>query len=466
MGKKVTDSKRDFLWNAIGSLAYAMASIILAFAVIRIAGEQEGGIFGFGFSTLGQQMFIIAYFGIRPFHITDMKKQFSFGDYLVTRRITALLAVLASFLFVAVQMVLGSYGVHKAIILILLSLYKIIDGYADVYESELQRQGYLYRTGQSLAFRTGLSVITLLLSLGITKNLLIAVAAADVMQIFGTLVFAVRVLSECPEEKKREGQDEAAAECAGNGVAGPGNESAKSPTEQRSGLFGVARSFRHENIKTLISRTILLFVSVFVDFYIFSASKYAIDARLSDASSGYFNVLFMPTSFIYLIANFLIRPMLTRLADQFATGDSESFIKTSRYMLKAVFILSVVIMLGAVIFGKLGLFIFELLLGAGAKGKLVSEYMTFILLIAGGALYAFANVMYYILVTVRKQLWIFTGYVITAVIAAISAGTMVGMKGLFGGALNYFLLMGILVILFSLFAKKAVRDAWRKGGEV
>jgi len=110
----VTDTKRDFLWNAIGSFVYAMASIVLAFAVIRIAGADDGGIFGFGFSTLGQQMFIIAYFGIRPFHITDMKKQFSFGDYLCTRRITSLLAVLASFLFVGGQMSSASCGIQNS----------------------------------------------------------------------------------------------------------------------------------------------------------------------------------------------------------------------------------------------------------------------------------------------------------------------------------------------------------------
>ena len=48
------NQKKDFLWNAVGSLLYALASIVLAFAVIRIAGDDEGGIFGFGFSTLGQ----------------------------------------------------------------------------------------------------------------------------------------------------------------------------------------------------------------------------------------------------------------------------------------------------------------------------------------------------------------------------------------------------------------------------
>ena len=115
------NQKKDFLWNAVGSLLYALASIVLAFAVIRIAGDDEGGIFGFGFSTLGQQMFIVAYFGIRPFHITDRTPEYSFGDYLGTRRLTSLLAVLGSLLFLGVQLGTGQYSLHKALSLLLLA---------------------------------------------------------------------------------------------------------------------------------------------------------------------------------------------------------------------------------------------------------------------------------------------------------------------------------------------------------
>ena len=414
----ITESNRDFIWNALGSLIYAMASIVLAFAVIRIAGPSEGGIFGFGFSTLGQQMFIISYFGIRPFHITDMKRQFSFSDYLLTRRITSVLAFLGSLLFVGIQMVEGNYDLHKSLILVLLSLYKIIDGYADVYESELQRQDKLYRTGQSLAFRTSLSVLTLLLVLLVSGNLFVAVAAADVMQIMGTRLFAVRVL--------------------GRGLAPTAHEFKKS--------------------YELISSTALLFLSVFVDFYIFSASKYAIDAELSDAASGYFNVLFMPTSFIYLIANFLIRPMLTKLATYYSEKNKKAFDRTCMYMVKAVAALSALILVLTFIFGRFGLGIFEFILGPSADGKLRSEFMTFVLLIAGGSLYAFANVMYYILVTVRKQLQIFIGYVLTATVAVLTAGPMVLSRGMLGGAMNYVMLMSMLTVIFSAYTFVSTRD--------
>ena len=55
----------------IGSFLYALASMVLTIAVIQIVGEDEGGIFSFAYSTFGQHMFMVAYFGIRPFQITD-----------------------------------------------------------------------------------------------------------------------------------------------------------------------------------------------------------------------------------------------------------------------------------------------------------------------------------------------------------------------------------------------------------
>ena len=70
--------KKNMAWNIAGSFCYAFASILLSFLVMRIAGDMAGGIFAFGFSTFGQQMFTVAYFGIRPFQINRRKRRVFF----------------------------------------------------------------------------------------------------------------------------------------------------------------------------------------------------------------------------------------------------------------------------------------------------------------------------------------------------------------------------------------------------
>ena len=153
--------RQNVIWNMAGSFCYAFASMVLSFLVLRIIGEEEGGIFSFGYSTLGQQMFIVAYFGIRPFQVTDAAGQFRFGDYLRHRLATCGLALLAGAGYLAVS----GYTAYKAAVLFLLVGYKVLDGFADVYESEFQRCGRLYLTGKSNTFRTLLSVGVFLLTL-------------------------------------------------------------------------------------------------------------------------------------------------------------------------------------------------------------------------------------------------------------------------------------------------------------
>ena len=152
-GSAVSEQK-NIIWNMIGSFLYAFASMVLSIAVVQLAGEDAGGVFTFAFTTFGQHMFMAAYFGIRPFQITDTGEKYTFGDYLGLRLITCGLAILVGFGYVMVS----GYTFEKAAIVFLMVVYKVIDALADTYEAEFQRGGRLYLTGKSNAFRTILSM--------------------------------------------------------------------------------------------------------------------------------------------------------------------------------------------------------------------------------------------------------------------------------------------------------------------
>ena len=114
-------------WNMFGSFLYAFASMVLTMAVVQIVGDEQGGIFTFAFTTFGQQMFMVAYFGIRPYQITDVENRYTFGDYLRLRILTS-----AAALAIGVGYVLrGGYTPQKAWVVFLMVCYKVIDGFAD-----------------------------------------------------------------------------------------------------------------------------------------------------------------------------------------------------------------------------------------------------------------------------------------------------------------------------------------------
>ena len=406
---KQTDLKKDLIWNTAGSLLYALSSVVLSFAAMRILGSEEGGIFAFGFSTFGQQMFIIAYFGIRPFHITDVKSEYSFADYRRARVFTSGLAVLGSVLYLGILSALGRYTLMKAACILLLALYKICDGFADVYECECQRRGVLWRGGRELSIRTALSMFIFLFVLVLSRDLLISVLSSVGMQVLCIVVFAGRLSGD--------------------------NLWIRTEKAGKAGL--------------LLRSTALLFVSVFLDFFVFSSAKYAIDLKLTDADSGVFNLLFMPTNVIYLVANFIIKPFMTRMAEAYENGRETEFRKTERTITWIIAGLTVFAVLCAILLGKPVLTLFERILGDGYKGALSARVPEFSLIIFGGGLYALANLYYYILVIRRRQKRIFLVYLLASVIAALVSFPVTASWGLTGAAVSYTALMSLLVFGFG-----------------
>ena len=397
MRTRLSLDKENMIWNMSGSFFYAFASMVLSFLVLRIAGEAQGGIFSFGFSTVGQQMFLLAYFGIRPFHITDGAEQYRFGDYLHHRYVTCLLALLLG----AGYLAFIGYSWQKAQIIFLLIAYKVIDGFADVYESEFQRQGCLYLTGKSNFFRTVFSVAVFTVTLGAFKHLLFACLMAVAAQAMGVFLFNLDVIHA---------------------------------------LDGVDWTFTKGKVTKLFKNTGFLFISVFLDFYIFSCAKYAIDARMNNAASGYFNLIFMPTSVIYMVANFVIRPYLTTLTNLWTEEKIAEFKKTLVRIAAVILGLTVLAVAGTLVLGKWALSIMELLMG-GEKGTLTVYFGAFAGIVLGGGFYALANLMYYALVIMRKQRTVFFVYAAAAVAAFFLSGGLVGAFGINGAALCYLLLM-------------------------
>lgn len=397
--------KENMIWNMTGSFFYAFASMVLSFLVLRIAGEEQGGIFSFGFSTVGQQMFLLAYFGIRPFHITDGTNQYRFGDYLHHRYVTCALALLLGAGYLACI----GYSWQKAQIIFLLIAYKVIDGFADVYESEFQRQGCLYLTGRSNTFRTILSVGVFLATLVSGAGLFAACAAAVLGQIAGVVLFDIVVLRE---------------------------------------LKQVDYGWSAKQGVSLTASAILLFVSVFLDFYIFSAAKYAIDAHLGDVASGYFNVIFMPTSVINLAAGFVIRPFLTYLTDCWNEHRFSDFKKKLLTIMAVIGGLTVLAVGGTVVLGRPVLALLEGLLGKSYSGTLTALWPAFIMIVLGGGFYAVLNLYYYALVILRRQKLIFGIYAVLTVLAAILAPRLTVALGIFGAAFAYLILMIVMAAGF------------------
>lgn len=398
-----TLEKRNMIWNMLGSFLYAFASMVLTMAVVQIVGDEQGGIFTFAFTTFGQQMFMVAYFGIRPYQITDVENRYTFGDYLQLRILTSGAALAIGIAFV----LWNGYHPQKAWVVFLMVCYKVIDGFADTYEAEFQRSGRLYLTGKSNAFRTVLSVGCFIAALLATKNLVFASAAAVAAQILGVLVFDIAVIGKLDNVDWSRG---------------------------REGWTGLWKS------------CLLLFLSVFLDFYIFSAAKYAIEGNMNDAAMAVYGAIFMPTSVINLVAGFVIRPFLTRLSYFWEVKELKKFGGVIGKIFVVILGLTI-LAVGAAAW--LGIPVLSLLY-SNLKEALFECRLALVMIILGGGFNAWMNLFYYTLVIMKMQKHIFGGYVLVCVTAAVISPMAVRAGGILGGAASYLTLMVMLAVCFGL----------------
>ena len=410
--------KRNMVWNMLGSLLYAFASMVLSIVVIQVVGEDEGGIFSFAFSAFGQHMFMVAYFGMRPFHITDIGRRYTFGEYLRLRFVTCGGALVFGLLYVYFNQ--DTYTYVKTMTVILMVCYKVIDGFADVYEAEFQRDGRLYLTGKSNTFRTLFSAGSFIACLVMSHNLVLSCMVSVIAQILGVLIFNKSIIGELPQ---------------------------------------VDWSCRKGRCSLLFQENFLLFLSAIIDFYVFSASKYAIEGNMLNKDQAIFGAIFMPTSVINLVAGFVIRPYITKLSLVWENREFANFAKVVGRLAAIIAGLTVLALGGAWFLGIPVLSMLYPKLGYA----IADSRLPLLLIILGGAFNAYINLFYYSLIIMQKRRHIFVIYALVAGAAFLISSPFVRWMGILGGALSYLMLMFALTVCFGLTALYFYRKENRNG---
>ena len=389
-----------YFWNMLGSLVYAITSMLLGVAVTKLAGAYAGGIFFFGFSTLGQQLYIVSYFGMRPIQVTDIANEYTFGDYLRLRAITSFIAILAGFIYVL--FIAKDRYVFE--VYMILSLYKILDGFCDVFESEMQRQDRLDITGKATLFRTIFCVGIFLVALVVSRDLKLSSLVLLPSIVIAAVIFDILPLMKLKPDIV----------------------------------------IKKASYISLINKSKWLFLGAFIDLYIFAAAKYAVNFRFGGEFNSYFSIIFIPTSIINLMAGFIIRPILTKLSLLYKMGNKKNFLSTISKITVFIFVATLFGMLMAYTLG-----IPVLKFALGDVGNVLEPYKkALVLVILGGGLYAIVNLGYYCLVIFEMTGIIFLIYVVGAIFAYFISDFMVRNFAMNGAALAYMITMSLLTVFF------------------
>jgi len=395
LGKKIPDNREHVLWNVVGSSVYALSSMILTYLTIRIIGAEEGGIFAIGL-TLAQMFVYIAYYEMRNFQVTDAENKYTFNDYHTLKIVLCVVMMVVCFIYGWIK----NYDIHKLVVVLLVCFYRMIDGYADVYEAQFHAKERLDLAGKSMTFRTIFSVAVYFGILSMTKDLTIALISANVCGVIGVCIFNIWILPS----------------------------------------FGSMKmSDNKAHLKGIIIDCFPLFIGMFLWTYLLSASRMAVDNVMTSTDQSYYQVLFLPVSVINLFAGFLIRPSLLVLTEHHAKGNQKAFWGIIMKIFLLMVIISLVCMVGAYL---VGIPVLQLLAGCD-----LSQYrMLFVFLICAGGFNSIAYILYYVLTIFRNRGAIVCGYGIAASIALLISNDMTRQFGLWGAAGSY--LISILVLMF------------------
>lgn len=414
--------KKIYFWNIAGSICNAFSSILLLMLVTRILGTKEGDIFSIAWA-IGQLMLTIGTFQVRLYQATDIIEMYQFRQYLLFRLITIILMVISTMAYTFIK----GYGLYKSLIIMILCLFKVIDALSDVYQGWFQQKERLDLAGKTLAYRVFLSTVIFGIVLWNTDDLLLGCGSMVLVSCICFFVFDLRYVK-------------------------------------------VMRTYREDyieikNIKWVLSLGVTcmpLFLNSFLVMSTFNAPKMAIDTMTSSggANSGMqtiYGILFMPAAVMNL-TYIVFRPLITQMAVRWTNQNYKSFFELIRKISLLLLGVGVVIMVCG---SFIGIPILSMLYGIDLR-----EYRSALLiLLMGGAVNTFANVLDNALTVIRKQYTLIISYTITWIFAILVAPSFVKHIGIIGAAYSFLLSMIVLfistLILFCVNIKKAMKENCR-----
>lgn len=277
----------SYIWNMTGSMLNAFQSVIMLMILTRAVNLYEAGLFTIAYANAN--LFVtIGRYGMHNYQVSDVKKQYSFKEYLLSRIITSVLMMVVSIVFVIYTSHANNYTSEKSWIIIWMCALKAIESMEDVYFAMYQQNNRLDISGKCMTMRMILTIIIFGVGLIVFKKLLPALIVATISSIVIAFVFIQITYPEFKNNKE---------------------------------------AIQKKNIASLFKICFPLFLGTFLAFYIGNAPKYAIDSLLSDELQACYGFIAMPVFIIGVLNNFIFNPVVAKMSRQWNEGETKQFKK-------------------------------------------------------------------------------------------------------------------------------------------
>ena len=390
-------TKRDYVCNTIGQAAWGMLFPLLTMVATWLVGAEQAGLFSMAF-TVGTLLLFLANYGVRTYQVSDLDDMRSFLDYQINRFVTCAAMLLVGWMWCQFR----GYDGYMFSICMGVLVFRAVDGLADVYEGRLQQKDKLYLAGLSQAARCVLGLVAFSLVLLVTRNLAMASFGMAVGAVASLVVLTVP-LAYFETEKSM-------------------------PATLRG-------------VRELFVECFPLFVALFLYNLIDSVPKFAMEGVLSYDNQLYYNAMYFPAHSILMVAGFIYKPQLVRLARIW--DDPEKHRRFDLLVLAMVGVIALVTGAMALFMGTLGIPLMSLMYGLDFE-----RFRGLCLVMVGtGGVCACIDFLYQIITVLRAQGDVSKLYLIAFAFSVPVAMLLVNFAGLAGAVVGSLVSMAILLTL-------------------
>lgn len=392
-----------YVFNTVSGLLMAFQSVILLMVITRVGDLVMAGVFTIAYANAN--LFLnVGKYGMRNYQASDVAPRYRFSDYGASRAVTSLAMMACSLAYLVYCSIAAGYTLEKALIIAVMCLFKLVDAIEDVFHGDYQRRGRLDVGAKLLTLRMSFTIAVFIALLIVTCDLLVSLTVATA---FTTMFFIVSVVLV------------------------------------RRRLAMPAKGIRSSAsaVVALLKECFPLFIGSFLLFYIGNAPKYAIDLYMTDEAQALYGFISMPVFVVGLLSSFVYNPIIYRLACEWNAGNTLAFVREVLKQCAAVLVLTLACVLGALAFGVPVLnFLYNT--------DLTSYLADLLILVAGGGFYAYIGLFMTVVTIIRFQNSMIAGFVVIAAAAAMLSPWVVAAYGIRGASWEYFLLMGLLTLVF------------------
>lgn len=390
---------RDYVCNTLGLIAWGTLFPVLSIVTTQLAGAELAGMFSLAM-VVGQLLLFLANYGVRTFQVSDVDEMEAFLDYQISRVVTCVAMMLVGIIFIRVR----GYAEPMASICLWVFAFRMVDGLADVYEGRLQQKDKLYLAGISQFVRCLAGMIVFSAVLLVTRNVVWACFGMALAAIASFVVLTLPLT-----------------------------------------LFETENSYpwSMRGVKEIFVQCFPLFCGLFLYNVIEALPKIAMEGVLSYEDQLCYNAMFFPSQIILMLAGFVYKPQLVRLANIWEDPDPEQRKRFDLLIILFVAFIALVTGVTALIMAWIGIPAMSFLYGIDFE-----PYRPLALvLVASGGICAAIDFIYQIIAVLREQQGVAKLYLISIAFSVPIILLLINFAQLAGAVVGTLVIMSILLVL-------------------